>query len=55
MKKDTPLLLSIHAQTTLGFIKDVLEGTCYMRHSLGKRKCDRLLEMLTFNCGSWHL
>ena len=35
MSGDNPLLLSLHAQSTLGFIKDVQAGTCYMKHMTG--------------------
>ena len=36
MEGDTPLLISLHAQSTLGFIKDVSAGTCEMRHVTGR-------------------
>ena len=36
MEGDTPLLISLHAQSTLGFIKDVQAGTCEMRHVTGR-------------------
>ena len=36
MSGETPLLISLHAQSTLGFIKDVQAGTCELRHKTGK-------------------
>ena len=35
MTGETPLLISLHAQTTLGFIKDVAAGTCEMKRVTG--------------------
>ena len=35
MPGSNPLLLSLHAQSTLGFQKDVEQGTCTMKRRTG--------------------
>ena len=50
MLGDKPVLLPMHAQSTLGFIKDVQAGTCFMRHETTSKKDDfELVELQFYN------
>ena len=40
MEGTTPLLISLHAQGTLGLVKDVQSGTCQMKHRTGTGEKD---------------
>ena len=35
MSGDNAMLISLHAQSSLGFVKDTQRGTCYIRHVWG--------------------
>ena len=49
---DMPLLISLHAQSTLGFIKDVEEGTCFMKYRNGGNPDGvELVEITLYNAG----
>ena len=44
------MLISLHAQSTLGFVKDVQAGTCMMRYLTGEKPSDfEMVEVTLYN------